>query len=44
MHRSMGPDEIYLQVLRELADVVAKPVFITCGSLVKFPVTGRGET
>ena len=27
-HKSTGPDEIYLQVLRELAEVFAKPLFI----------------
>ncbi|KGM00216.1 hypothetical protein N301_13218, partial [Charadrius vociferus] len=28
VHKSMGPDEIHLQVLRELADEVTKPLAI----------------
>jgi len=31
VHKSMGPDEVYPQVLRELADEVAKPLSFTFG-------------
>ena len=42
----MEPDNIQPKVLKELADVVANPPFITMEklSLVKFLVTGKRET
>lgn len=42
----MGPDEMQLQVLRELVDKVVKPrsiLFESCGCPMKIPLTGKGE-
>lgn len=45
--RSMGSDQMHQTVMREVADEVAKPLSLilwSCGSLVKFTLTGKGET
>lgn len=31
-HKSLGPGDIYLRVLRELAEMLTKPLFIFIGS------------
>jgi len=48
-HKSMGSDEMHPWVLRELVDEVLRlshsPSYLrSCGSLVKFLLTGEGET
>jgi len=45
-HRSTGPDEVHPRVLRELPEEVAMKLSITFenGSLVKFPLTEKGQT
>ncbi|GAB0179904.1 hypothetical protein GRJ2_000455700 [Grus japonensis] len=45
VHKSMGPDEMHLWILREPVDEVAKSLYLRSpGSLLKFPLTGKGET
>lgn len=46
VHKSMGPDKMNPQVMRELADEVANhcpPYLRSDGSAVKFQLTGNGE-
>lgn len=46
VHRPMERDGMHMQVLNELTDEVAKPLFNIMrshGSLVKFPMIRKGE-
>lgn len=36
VHKSMGHNELYLQVLRELTDQVAKPLSVICEKMWQF--------
>ncbi|PKU49133.1 rna-directed dna polymerase from mobile element jockey-like [Limosa lapponica baueri] len=46
VHKSMGPDKIHPQVLKEPADEVAKTLSYerSCDSPMKFLLTGKGDT